>query len=356
MIAEIGKNFIQTEAEKPVEEYLSNAIALVEAAAKSGADAVKFQIHNYEDEQLDLNIVSPHFKAKDRYSWVKRNTLSTPVDGFWRPLKEYCRQKGIIFFATPMSRGAAKTLTRIGVDLWKVGSGDILDFVTLDYLRRTGLPIIISSGMSSVEEVDASINYIKEINPQIALLHCVSKYPCPTEDLNLKTINFFKDRYNLPIGFSDHSLSIESCLGAVALGATVIEKHFSFNRELWGADHKVSLAPEEFGKLAQGIRDLRHSPDKKQDLLKSENVIKMLGEKNKTLRADEEQFRPIFRKSLMAGADLTAGAVLEPEMIYAMRPQGFANGLPSEEYPKILGKKLKSGLKKYQPLTWEVLG
>ncbi|MEK7074704.1 MAG: N-acetylneuraminate synthase family protein, partial [Patescibacteria group bacterium] len=143
IIAEIGKNFIQTQEERPVAEYLENAKVLVRAAKESGADAVKFQTHNVEDEQLNINVVSPHFKGADRYSWVTRNMNATPLDEFWRPLKAYCDEIGIIFHSTPMSRGAAHMLQQLDVPFWKVGSGDILDFVMLDYLASTKKPIII---------------------------------------------------------------------------------------------------------------------------------------------------------------------------------------------------------------------
>ena len=141
IIAEIGKNFIQTESERPVGEYLENAKVLVKAAKDAGAHAVKFQTHNVEDEQLNITVVSPHFKGADRYSWVTRNTNATPLETFWRPLKAYCDEIGIIFHSTPMSRGAAQILQQLDVLFWKVGSGDILDFVLLDYIAKTGKPI-----------------------------------------------------------------------------------------------------------------------------------------------------------------------------------------------------------------------
>lgn len=354
IIAEAGKNFIQTEQEKLVEEYLENAEQLVDAAAKAGADAVKFQTHNVEDEQLDINVVSPHFKGSDRYKWVTRNTRATPTDKFWKPLKEYCGKRGIIFFSTPMSRGAAKNLDEIGVNLWKIGSGDILDFVMLDYLRNSGKPIIISSGMSTLEELEKSVKFLLEKSDKVAVLHCVSKYPCPAEELNLKTIEFFKERFSvrggMPIGFSDHSLSIDSCLAAVAMDATIIEKHFSMSRDLWGPDHKVSLEPEEFKKLVSGIRELEGNLKKKKEILKSEFAKKAMGSKEKILQEGEATFRPLFRKSLVAGRDIPTGTIITADMIYAMRPRQYIGGLASEKYEKVLAKKFKKDFKKYDPM------
>lgn len=352
LIAEIGKNFIQTEEERPIKEYLENAKTLAKAAQDAGADAVKFQTHTVEDEQLNVEVISPHFKGADRYSWVLRNTRSTPVDAFWRPLKEYCDGIGIVFFSTPMSRGAAKLLSKVGVDLWKVGSGDILDFVTLNYLASTKKPIIISSGMSTVEELDKSVNFLKRCNAEFTLLHCVSRYPCPPEELQLGTINFLRERYGVPVGFSDHSLGIDSALAAVAMGAKVIEKHFSFARDLWGADHKVSMTPEEFKVMANGIRALESNSANRRMYLENFD-----GEETseKVLQDDEAVFRPHFRKSLMAGQNIPAGAAITSEMLYAMRPQVHAGGLPSEEYENVLGRIAKTDLKKYDPIKWETL-
>lgn len=342
IIAEIGKNFIQTEEHRPQEEYIANAKKLIKAAKETGADAVKFQTHHLEDEQLDLDITSPHFSGSDRYKWVKRNTEATPLE-FWQELKKYSDELGIVFFSTPMSRGAAMKLEKVGVPFWKVGSGDILDFVTLDYIAGTGKPVIISSGMSTLKEIDQAINFLKKRIDKIILLHCVSKYPCPPEELNLKTIEFFKKRYKIPVGFSDHSLGHESAVAAVNMGAVVVEKHFSLSRDLWGADHKVSMTPIEFKEMVNRIKN--------KDTVNLDNY----GREAKILNNDEAMFRPIFRKSLMSGRDLKAGDVLTKESVYAMRPQAHAGGLPSEEYENILGKKLKKDLKKYDPITWEVL-
>ena len=356
IIAEIGKNFIQTEDERPVVEYFENAQALAKAAKDAGADAVKFQTHHVEDEQLDRDVVSPHFKGSDRYSWVTRNTKATPFENFWKPLKAYCDGMGIVFHSTPMSRGAAKILNNLGVELWKVGSGDILDFVMLDYLASTGKPIIMSSGMSTVEELDQSVDFLKRRNAPLILLHCVSQYPCPAEELNLSTIEFLRNRYGgIPVGFSDHSIGFDSAIAAVALGARVVEKHFSFGRGLYGADHKVSMTPDEMKAMVAGIREVETNPEKRRECLENDIVKAGMGNGAKILQDDEAVFRPYFRKSLMAGADIPAGTVLTGEMVYAMRPQAYAGGLPSEEYERVVGKSVKKDLKKYDPIQYSNL-
>ncbi len=342
VIAEIGKNFIQTPEEQKPEEYLKNATELVMLAKEAGADAVKFQTHNLEDEQYGVDVWSPHFSGSDRYNWVKRNERVTPLS-FWQELKKTCKVSGITFFSTPMSRGAAQKLQEVGVPFWKVGSGDILDFVMLDFLATTEKPIIISSGMSTLEEIDKAVGFLQKRDCVLALLHCVSKYPCPPEELNLKTIEFFKERYNIPIGFSDHSIGYESALASVAMGAKIIEKHFSLSRDLWGSDHKISLTPEEFGEMVRKIRA-------------GETVrLTSYGERAKILQEDEAVFRPIFRKSLVAAHDIKKGTVLSKDMVYAMRPQGYLKGLPSEEYERVIGQAIVRDLKKYESITEDAL-
>lgn len=342
IIAELGKNFIQTEDERSVEEYLDNAKELIRLAKESGADAVKFQTHVLEDEFLDVDVVSPHFVGSDRKRWIRRNEEATPIE-FWQELKKYADELGIIFFSTPMSRKAAEKINEVGVDLWKVGSGDILDFVTLDYLANTGKPIIFSGGMSTLEEIDTTVNFLKKRKADMALLHCVSKYPCPPEDLNLNTIKYFKERYDMPIGFSDHSIGHDSAVAATNIGATIIEKHFSLNRDLWGADHKVSMTPAEFRVMVDRIRS------------KEQVDLAEYGEETKVLQVDESVFRPIFRKSLMAGRDIPAGTEITTEMLFGMRPQKYAGGLPTEEHDNVVGKKLKKDIRKYDPIMFEIL-
>lgn len=349
VVAEIGKGFIQTEADQPIEVYLENAKALVKLAKEAGADAVKFQTHNVEDEQAEINVVAPHFRCADRYNWVKRNTLATPL-WFWRELKKYCDDLGIVFFSTPMSRGAAQILQEVGLELWKVGSGDLLDFVMLDYLTSTKKPIIISAGMSILEEVDKAVEFLKKRKAKFALMHCVSKYPCPAEELQLATIIFFKERYKIPIGFSDHSLGIDSAVGAVALGAEIIEKHFSLSRDLWGSDHKVALTPAELKDLVANIRLVESDPIKKEEYLNKEVVKAGLGQSLKILQEGESEFRPFFRKTLMALVDIPAGAILTSEMISAMRPQAHLNGLPSEDYELVVGRTATKAIKKSEPI------
>jgi len=339
LIAEIGKNFIQTKEERPTAEYLENAKALIVLAKDAGADAVKFQTHRVEDEQLPVPFEAPHFKGMDRYAWVKRNSEATPLS-FWKALQRHAQELGIIFFSTPMSRGAADLLEQVGVPFWKVGSGDLLDFVLLDYLASTKKPIILSTGMSTEAEIDKAVAFLKRRSVTPTLLHCVSKYPCPPDEQFLGTIAFLRDRFGVSAGFSSHSLEIESAVAAASLGATVIEKHFSLSRELFGADHKVSLLPHEFRAMVSRIRTgERVSPD-------------AFGEGIKVMDVEEARFRPFFRKTLVYGQDVKNGVQLEPNMIYAMRPQ-LGGMLPSERYEEVLRRRVRGDHAKYEPVREE---
>ena len=394
VIAEIGKNFIETEEDRPVAEYLENAKRLVDAAKDAGCDAVKFQTHEVEDEVLDIEFTSPHFKSKDRYSWVTRNTRATPLETFWKPIKEHCDKRGITFFSTPMSRKAAQKLDKVGVPphqckhrcsihkpynhvaesaafydtvsrslkrdnkrkcfhwcggvpFWKVGSGDIFDFVLLDYLAKTKKPVIYSTGMASLKELDDIIAHLFARGVPQVVLYCVSKYPAPKKYFNLGTIEYLKEKYpHVAIGFSDHSLGHDIALAAVKLGARVIEKHFSFSRDLWGADHKVSMTPVEMKKFVHLVRAGAY---------KNVSTGMYYGKKDKELEGARNQFRPYFHKSLMAGKDLPKGTVITKNAVVAMRPQMYAGGISSDRFPEIIGRKTKCALKKYDPITEAVL-
>lgn len=341
ILAEIGKNFVTTQEPEPMEVLLARAKELILAAKESGCDVAKFQAHSYQDEiHPEASNISPHFNH-DRYAWVKRNTY--PAE-FWFAVKEYCREVGIEFLATPMSRGAAEMLNEeVGVDSWKIGSGDILDFVMLDYIRDTGKPVILSSGMSSLEELRKSYDYLREKTPDVSILHCVSQYPCPLSALNLNTIPFLKEQFpKATIGFSSHCLDIRGSLSACKLGAGVIEQHLTLDRNSWGADHKVSLLPGEMSELVGEIKfgmPLSWGPSEE-----------ALGVPTKYLQRDEEKFRPVFRKGLYASREIRKGEILESDSFYALRPK-MDGALSSEEYPGLLGKVAVKDFKKYEAIS-----
>ncbi len=343
VIAEIGKNFIQSQESQPIDIYIKNAKALIDAAYEAGAHAVKFQTHEVEDEQMNIHVVSPHFKGSDRYNWVKRNTQEAPIE-FFKELKDYSDKKGIIFFSTPMSRMAAHKLENIDVPIWKVGSGDVQDHVLLDFITQTKKPIIISTGMVSLAELDEVVDYITKRESPLTVLYCVSEYPCPPEYFNLSTLEHFQEKYpHITIGFSDHSVGDNNIpLAAVKMGAKVLEKHFSFSRDLWGSDHKASITPAEMEQLIKSIKTKAY---------KKVNTDIYYGDKKRELEGANNKFRPYFNKSLVASRDIPKGTVITSDMVYAMRPKMHIDGFPSNHFHNIINKKTKKNLKKYDPLS-----
>lgn len=343
VIAEIGKNFIQTQEAQPRDVYLKNAKDLIDAAAEAGAHAVKFQTHEVEDEQANIPVISPHFKGSDRYAWVKRNTEEAPIE-FFKELKDYADKRGIIFFSTPMSRKAAQKLTTIDVPFWKVGSGDVQDNVLLNYLIGTKKPIIISTGMVSLEELEKIAQYTLQKGVDLTIFYCVSEYPCPQEYFNLSTLELFKEKYpEAIIGFSDHSVGDNTIpLAAVKAGAQVIEKHFSFSRDLWGSDHKASITPQEMKELVQAIKNKDYEKI---------DITPFYGTKEKELEGATNKFRPYFNKTLVAGQDIPAGTIITEDMVYAMRPRMHLDGLASNRLHYVKGKKSKKDIKKFEPIS-----
>ena len=356
IVAEIGKNFIRAEEERSVAEYLENAKALVKAAAYAGADAVKFQTHTAEDEVLNIDFDSPHFKGTSRYGWVLRNERATPLDDFWKPLKHYCDEIGVVFFSTPMSRGAAQILQKLDTPFWKVASSDILDFVMLDFMASTGKTIIIPTGMSTVRDIDQSLDFLKRKGASVVLMHAISRYPYPAEDSNLLTIRFLQKRYaGIPVGFSQNSPWVEPAIMAVALGACIVEQHFTFDRGLWGPDHKVSMIPEEFKKMVAGIREIEYDAAAADRVRANPAMQNYLGREEKFLQKEEEPFRAIFRKSLVAARDMAVGSIVSPSDLFAMRPQELIGGVVSEQYEAVLGRRIGHPLKKYNPIPRDIL-
>lgn len=342
-VAEIGKGFIQTKEERPTAEYLANAKRLIDEAVVAGADAVKFQTHEVDDEQADIPVVSPHFESAERHAWVKRNTEATPLV-FWQELKNYADKKGIIFFSTAMSRLAAEKLTKVGVPLWKVGSGDVEDFLMLDHMIGTGLPIIISTGMVSFAELDGVVDFLKSRKAPLAILYCVSEYPCLPERFNLASIERIKEKYpGVVVGFSDHSVGdLNPVLAAVKVGARIVEKHFSLSRDLWGSDHKVSMTPVEFAEMVKKVRAGAHQKVAHQ---------KFYGDKERELDGATNQFRPYFKKSLVAARVIKKGEKITKNMIHALRPAKHLKGLPSRDFHKVVGREVIHQIKKGEPLT-----
>ena len=271
VVAECGKNQINKESGLSVADCLDNAKALTLAAKQSNASTCKWQIHVFQDEQRK--------RSESRYEWIKRNEFLSPLLDFWIPLKQYHEELGINFLVTGMSKMACEKINPL-VDRFKIGSADLTNLGMLKYIAETKKPIILSTGMSTMPEVMRALDILTSHGSKITLVHCVSIYPCPPSKLNLNTIKFFKKEFpNFKIGFSDHSLNTFVPSLAVAMGAEMIEKHFSLDRDAFGPDHKVSLLPKEFKQMVDMIRDTEQ----------------YLGTENKVLLEEETKFWENFR-------------------------------------------------------------
>ena len=250
IIAEAGKNFIDHDwkkGAKTVPYYAERAIALIKVAKQAGADAVKFQTHVFEDEQL--------MRSEKRYDWIKFNESITPFS-FWKELRDCCDRIGIEFMTTPMSKMAAERMDTF-VKRWKIGSGNVTDIELLKYVASTKKPVILSTGMSTQKQVEDAIDILKDSD--LSLLYCKSIYPCPIMKVDFTKIKTMQDYFHFPVGFSDHTTLTYTSEIAIKYGATIIEKHFTMDKNAVGPDHRFSLSPDEliyYVSLAKSYGDI----------------------------------------------------------------------------------------------------
>jgi N,N'-diacetyllegionaminate synthase len=303
---------------------LSIAKKLVDVAVSAGADAVKFQTAKAEDVVVDgVQIADYAIKniGKNITQLAMIKKLVLPYEDFII-LKEYCTKKGIIFLSTPHSIDAIDFLDDL-VPAFKIGSGDITNIPALKHAARKGKPIILGTGMSTMLEIKNAIAAVKsEKNNQIVVLHCTTNYPCPLDEVNLRAMITMQKELGCFVGYSDHTLGVTVPVMAVSLGAVVIEKHFTLNRNLSGPDHKASLTPDELKTMVQEIR----------------NVETALGSSDKKPTTSEKKIMKLVRKSIVAKGDVEKGIILTKDMLSIKRP---GTGLPPTELEKIIGKKTK---------------
>jgi N-acetylneuraminate synthase len=330
------KTFIIAEAGVNHNGKLKNAYRLIDEALNSGVDAVKFQTFNAEKMISERAKMAEYQKKnigkeKSQIDMIKELELS--FEEFYS-IKKYCDEKGILFLSTPFDYDSVDFLNDL-VPLFKIGSGEITNIPFLKYIASKNKPVILSTGMSNLGEVEKAIESIKEINDvPITLLHCTTNYPCPYEEVNLKAMITLREAFKLPVGYSDHTLGVEVPVAAVALGAKVIEKHFTLGKNMPGPDHKASLEPNELKEMVNHIR----------------NVEKALGLGIKKPNKSEYETMIVARKSLVASMNKRKGEIVEKEDIEIKRP---GNGLSPEFLNIIIGKKLLKEIKKDDLFTWE---
>ena len=242
IIAELGINH---------EGDVGKALQMVDAAADAGADCVKIQTHITPAEMLNTGIKPEGISNDTLWDIIKRCELTAEEEA---AVKRRCEERGVIFLSTPFSREAADRLERLGVQAFKVGSGECNNLPLLDHIARKGKPMILSTGMNDIPSVRRSLEVISAHNVPVVLMHCTSMYPTPYEKVRLGAIQEMRQTFGLPVGLSDHSVGIWTCLGAVALGACVLEKHFTISRTWPGPDQPVSIEPDELADLVKGAR------------------------------------------------------------------------------------------------------
>lgn len=306
---------------------LGTAHAFIDAIANAGADAVKFQTHIAAAESTPQEPWRVKFSKQDasRYDYWKRMEF-TPEQ--WRGLADHAAEKGLLFLSSPFSLEAVDLLEALGMPTWKVASGEVNNKPLLDAMLNTGKPILLSSGMSDLAELDEVIAYLHQHKNEYAVMQCSTAYPCPPEKIGLNMIPLLRERYGCAVGLSDHSGTIYPGLAAVTLGIEVLELHVAFSREMFGPDVPASVTTSELKQLVEGIRFIERMRNNPVD---------------KNLFAQEVlPLRKLFTKSIVAGMDLPKGTTLEEKHLLIKKP---GSGIPGERLPDLLGKRLLRDIK-----------
>ncbi|WPC41042.1 N-acetylneuraminate synthase [Clostridium sp. JS66] len=309
---------------------------LVDAAFEAGADAIKFQSFKAEN-LVTKNTPKAGYQKEttgsgNQYEMLKRLELSYEDHII---LKKYCEQKEITFISTPFDFESVDLLEELNIPLYKISSGDLTNIPLLKYIARLNKPMIVSTGMANLGEVEIAVEAIREIgNNKIVLLHCTSNYPTAYEEVNLNAMVTLKNAFKLPIGYSDHTIGTEVPIGAVAMGAKIIEKHFTLNKEMEGPDHRVSLNPEELKGMISSIR----------------NIEKAFGDGIKKCGKNEQKSKFVSRKSIVARKDIEAGQIIKENMLDFKRPEG---GILPKYVDSIIGKKAVYDIQEDSLIEWD---
>lgn len=330
--------FIIAEMSANHNQHFDEAIRIIRAAKECGADAVKLQ--TYTPDTLTIDSDNEYFRIKGTL-WEGQKLFDlygkayTPWE--WQPeLKKIADEIGIILFSTPFDKTSVDFLKSMEVPAYKIASFELVDIPLIEYIASIGKPIIMSTGMATFEEIQEAVAAARNAGAgEIALLKCTSGYPARPEEMNLKTIPHLSESFGTPAGLSDHTLGIVAPVAAIALGACIIEKHFTLSRAVPGPDSAFSLEPQEFKGMVEAIRVAE----------------KALGTVNYGITAEEEKSK-VFRRSLFVVKDMKAGEVFTEENVKSIRP-GY--GLPPKYLKDIIGKRGARAIKRGTPLCWELL-
>lgn len=305
----------------------------IDAVAQTGADAIKFQTHIAEAESSIHEPFRVNFSYEDktRYDYWQRMEFTLEQ---WRGIKQHCEDVNLEFISSPFSCAAVDLLEEIGVKRYKIGSGEVNNFLLLDKIAATGKDILLSSGMSSFKELDKTVEFLLKKDVNLSIFQCTTSYPTPAERIGLNLIQELKERYTVPVGLSDHSGTIWPSLSATSLGAELLEVHVTFDKAIFGPDSSSSLTINELSQLITGIR----------------YTESMLNNKvNKNDLAPYQDLKNIFEKSLAISRDLPAGHILKVEDLESKKPASF--GIPCSNFEAVLGKTLKNSMHAYDFLN-----
>jgi len=312
---------------------------LIDAAAAAGADAVKFQTFHADNIVTNTAKKAEYQKSttssnESQYEMIKNLELS---DNIFQELSDYADSKGIIFLSTPFDEESVDLLDQIGVPAFKIPSGEITNFPLLKKIAEKKKPLILSTGMATLGEVEDAVNYVKTHGTEeIVLLHCTTSYPAPIKSVNLRVMNTLRCAFQIPVGYSDHTKGITIPIAAAAMGAQVIEKHFTLDRSLLGPDHQASLEPHELEAMVTAIRDVEFA----------------LGNEIKCPNEEEMEIKKVARRSIVAQKDLNAGEQLRENVLAIKRP---GTGIEPKYFESVVHMKAKTAILKDQVITWDMV-
>lgn len=325
VVAEIGINH---------EGNFNKAIKMIDDAAAVGCECVKFQTHIIEDEMIPNDVI-PANATESIWDIMSRCTLTEEEE---IKLKRYTELKGMIFLSTPFSRAAADRLEKLGVVAFKIGSGECNNYPLVEHIAKFEKPIIMSTGMNNIESISKSVNILRKYNIQFALLHCTSMYPTPYEKVRLGALQELREAFpDAVLGLSDHTISNFTCFGAVALGANILERHFTSDKSWPGPDIEISIDPNELRNLIEGCQAIHQALGGTKEILKGE--------------------RPTIKfayASVVAIRDIKAREILNKENIWVKRPG--TGEIKAENFCDLLGKSVKTDIKKNDQLRWDWIG
>ena len=326
MKLERGRCLVIGEVAQAHDGSLGTAHAFIDAIARAGADAVKFQTHIAAAESTPGEPWRVKFSQQDesRYDYWQRMEFT---ESQWHGLKQHADEVGLYFLSSPFSLEAVDLLRRVGVSAWKVASGEVTNTILLDGMMKDGQPLLLSSGMSKLEELSAAVDRIKAKDIPLAVMQCTSAYPTPPEEVGLNMLDSYRQAFDCSVGLSDHSGTIFPCIAASVLGAEVVEVHVTLSREMFGPDVCASVTVDELSEMVRGIRFI-------------ETMLAHPLEKN-TMAEQLEPLRKMFTKSVVAARDLVEGKVVEAVDLTVKKP---GNGLPPERLSSLLGRRARRAI------------